>query len=112
MKASKINSNFISFKGKNAKVVVANDITQRLRYLETLEEQNKRLQEIAWIQSHDIRAPLSRLMGLTSLLHNKTEQTELDESLIVDYIAQSALELDDRIKQIVETSNKKNSKKL
>ena len=102
-----IKSNSITFKGIKAKVIAANDITERLAYLKALEQQNKKLQEISWIQSHDVRAPLSRLMGLISLLHNKTQQTELDESIIVDYMAESALELDEKIKQIVKTSEKK-----
>ncbi len=102
-----IKSNAISFKGKMAKVIVANDITERLAYFNALEQQNKKLQEISWIQSHVIRAPLSRLMGLIYLLKNKTSQSELSEKSIIDHIENSAEELDLKIKEIIEKSDQK-----
>ncbi len=100
-----IKSSFICYKGKNAKVIVANDITERIAYLNALEQHNIKLQEISWMQSHDIRAPLARLMGLVSLLNNKSTQTEIDERVIINYITQSADELDGKIKEIVKKSS-------
>ncbi|MGF1924392.1 MAG: PAS domain S-box protein, partial [Bacteroidia bacterium] len=102
-----IKSNLILFKGKIAKVIVANDITERIAYFNALEQQNKKLQEISWIQSHVIRAPLSRLMGLVYLLKNKSAQSELSEESIIEHIEQSTEELDLKIKEIIEKSDHK-----
>ena len=102
-----VKSNIILFKGKRAKVIVANDITERIAYFNTLEQQNKKLQEISWIQSHIIRAPLARLMGLIYLLKNKSAQIELSEESIIGHIEHSAEELDSKIREIIEKSDHK-----
>ena len=102
-----IKSNLILFKGKIAKVIVANDISERITYYNALEQQNKKLQEISWIQSHIVRAPLARLMGLIYLLKDKNVQTELSEKSIIDHIEHSAEELDQRIREIIEKSDQK-----
>jgi PAS domain S-box-containing protein len=104
-----IKSNIITFKGKIAKVIVANDITERINYFNAIEQQNKKLQEISWIQSHIIRAPLSRLMGLIYLLKNKSAQTEVSEQYIIEHIENSAEELDSKIKEIIQKSDQKES---
>ncbi|HEY4326211.1 MAG TPA: response regulator [Mucilaginibacter sp.] len=93
-----IRSNFISYKGKKAKVTIATDITERLNYVKAVEEQNEKLQEISWIQSHIVRAPLARLMGLIDLLKNTANNSEINQML--EYISLSANELDDVIKDI------------
>src|SRR5690606_14994683 len=56
-----VQSNIISFHGRKAEVVLANDITEKLYHIEAIEAQNKKLQEIAWMQSHMVRAPLARI---------------------------------------------------
>ncbi len=95
-----IRSNSINFKGKMAKIILANDITERLRQVHIIEEQNKRLREIAWTQSHVVRAPLSRLMGLVDLLKNNA-LSEDELSQMLDYIVSSAEEMDEIIHEIV-----------
>ncbi|MEJ5994401.1 PAS domain S-box protein [Pedobacter sp. Du54] len=102
-----IKSNTIFFKGKMAKVIVANDITERISYFNALEQQNRKLQEISWIQSHIIRAPLSRLMGLVYMLKDKGVQTELSEEAIISHIEHSAEELDIKIREIIKKSDHK-----
>jgi PAS domain S-box-containing protein len=95
-----IQSNAIFFKGRKAIVVLANDITERLNYIEAIERQNKKLQEIAWMQSHIVRAPLAKIMGFVNLIRNPAlSEAERQESL--DYILQSAKEFDGIIKEIV-----------
>lgn len=71
-----------------------------LSHVAAIEEQNKKLREIAWIQSHLGRGPLARIMGLIDLLNN-CENNQLDEDLIRNYILTSAKELDDVIKDII-----------
>jgi PAS domain S-box-containing protein len=43
------------------------DITESQQHLHQIEDQNKRLREIAWIQSHRVRAPLASILGLVQL---------------------------------------------
>jgi|GEM_PF-2022399 len=95
-----IKSNTITYKGRKAKVVIANDITERLKQFREIEARNERLREVAWIQSHKVRAPLARLMGLVQLLPGKVVDDAKTEK-ILDYIGQSAAELDKVIKEVV-----------
>jgi DNA-binding NtrC family response regulator len=71
-----------------------------VKHVAAIEEQNKKLREIAWIQSHLVRGPLARIMGLIDLLNNY-ENNQLDEDLIKNYILTSAKELDDVINDII-----------
>ncbi|MEN9840157.1 MAG: hypothetical protein RL177_1636, partial [Bacteroidota bacterium] len=51
------------------------------------------LRDIAWTQSHVVRAPLARLMGVVALMElEKPTDSELDE--LVNIILTSAHELD------------------
>lgn len=66
-----IQSNTIPFQGVVGRVILANDITERFAYIEAIEKQNEKLREIAWIQSHVVRAPLAKIMGLIELIKNR-----------------------------------------
>ncbi len=70
----------------------AQDITERKRAEE-------KFREIAWIQSHLVRAPVTRIIGLISLIKDKhIDESEMEKTL--DYILISALDLDNIIKEI------------
>lgn len=88
------------FLGKIAELVVAHDITQILSYISLIEEKNKRLSEIAYAQSHIVRAPLARILGLINLLKELNTVPHKEEELL-NYLFNSATELDDVIKSIV-----------
>jgi PAS domain S-box-containing protein len=90
----------IPFKGKIANLVLAINITEPITYLEALEKQNLLLSEIAWIQSHEVRAPLSRIIGLIDILQNHDNE-EVENQFILKGIASSAHELDQVILDIV-----------
>jgi len=77
--------------------ITGRDITVRKTYLQNLEDQNKTFREISWMQSHLVRAPLARIMGLIDLLKTSREN---DLSETIDYILLSAHELDDIINKI------------
>jgi PAS domain S-box-containing protein len=78
--------------------ITGRDITEHKQYVQTIEEQNKIFREISWIQSHLVRAPLARLMGLTSLLATETDENEKVE--ILKLLQLSSNELDEIIKKI------------
>jgi len=88
--------------------ISAVDITEQkkltldlLSHVKAIEERNKKLQEIAWLQSHGVRAPLARMMGLIDLLNNH-ENNDMDERTILNYIVLSANELDQLIQDITD----------
>lgn len=103
-----IRSNPMHFKGKEAKLIVASDITKELLYVDAIEEKNLKLQEIAWIQSHTVRAPLARIMGLIDILTSNKVQTVMSQADILKQIEVSAKELDKIIKEIAVKSDKTN----
>ncbi len=45
------------------------DVTEQERHMEQIRRQNQKLKEIARIQSHEVRGPLSNIMGLTTLFN-------------------------------------------
>jgi PAS domain S-box-containing protein len=99
-----IKSNVIDYQGVRAEVVLANDITERMKYIHAIEDQNKRLQEIAWMQSHVVRAPLARLMSLVMAMESLEKDFGRDNfrKMILD----SAEELDEIIRDIVNKTDK------
>jgi len=103
-----IQSNSVDYQGKEAKIILANDITERLNYINEIETQNKTLKDISWMQSHIIRAPLSRIMGLVPLmedLKNRLSDYPGEMDIMLEYLMVSALELDQVIKDITNKIN-------
>ncbi|MFD2434651.1 PAS domain-containing protein [Mesonia maritima] len=89
--------------GKAVRVVGAvKDITASKRMVREITKQNEILKEIAWIQSHKVRAPLAKILSLTEILtHNDYKDSNLTEKELYSFIAESAYELDQVIKEIV-----------
>ncbi|MFC0264883.1 PAS domain S-box protein [Fontibacter flavus] len=99
-----ISSNKIQYNGIPAVLVLVVDVTLRNKYIGAIEIQNSKLKEIAWIQSHVVRAPLARLIGLVDLLEmekrDNPEKTVASFEELFGYIKTSASELDEIIKEI------------
>ena len=76
------------------------DVTEQKKQTEALETQNQKLMEIAWVQSHEVRAPLARLMGLVQLL-SRYPEGNIDIKETLGHIIHSADELDEIIRKIV-----------
>jgi PAS domain S-box-containing protein len=74
------------------------DITEIQNYIQTIEDHNSRLKDIAWTQSHVVRAPLARIMGLVDLIQSYPNVDE--QSQLLEHINTSAKELDDIIRNI------------
>ena len=86
--------------GKPSRIIGSvQDITERRKYINTIERSNERLREIAWTQSHVVRAPLARIMGLIDLLKNQRNNLDNIEE-IIDNILNSSEELDKVIRKI------------
>ena len=85
-------------------VYIERDVTEQRSHTRAIEEQNKQLREIAWMQSHIVRAPLARMMGFLNLVRNQ-KGNELDKTLL-QYVLEAGSELDGIIRDIVKKSEK------
>ena len=81
------------------------DVTSSRRLIRDIKKQNKGLKEIAWAQSHIVRAPLARLKGLVDLLEIE-DLEKSNHSEILEHIKISANELDDIVRSIVNKTEK------
>jgi DNA-binding NarL/FixJ family response regulator len=79
---------------------------QLLNSMHAVEKQNNQLRDIAWIQSHVVRAPLARMVGLIDLFKNHKNSNE-EKELIIDHLLESAYQLDDIIKDITNKAYEK-----
>jgi len=81
-------------------LIIMRDITERREYVNLLKRQNKRFKEIAFTQSHVVRAPLSRLMGLVNLMRQCAKE-DPDFDILLKNVQLSAVDLDEVIHRIV-----------
>lgn len=81
--------------------VNASDITERKQHEEEIRVKNEAFQQIALMQSHQLRKPVASLKGLMDLIKN-------DESIVqsdyYDMITTTVNELDEKILEIVKAS--------
>jgi PAS domain S-box-containing protein len=72
------------------------DIDKQKKFEQQLLSQNEQLKEIAWIHSHELRRPLSNILGLIDLIRGAAvEDAELRQ--LIDLLAVSSKELDDAV---------------
>ena len=90
-------------------VFIERDITEQRNRTKAIENQNLQLKEIAWMQSHVVRAPLARMMGFINLIDSNKNQ-ELQNKELLPYVLDSAKELDRIIREIVDKTEKLNNK--
>ena len=98
-----IESNTVPFQNTTGRIILVKDVTERYTYIEAIEKQNEKLKEIAWIQSHVVRAPLARMMGLIDTIKNEGFDSADNEKLY-DFLLLSAEELDNVIRDISKKS--------
>jgi FixJ family two-component response regulator len=71
----------------------------RNQYVKHIEAQNEKLRKIAWTQSHVVRAPLARILGIIDLIENEN----LDDLMFwLKQLRVSSNEMDDIVKKITE----------
>lgn len=82
----------------------------RSRYVQHIESQNEKLKNIAWTQSHVVRAPLARILGIIEMI----DTIDVDKEELPFWLSQlkvSSNEMDDIVRSIImetQTLNLKN----
>ncbi len=82
-----------------AALVNAIDITENKQHRELLEQQNTELKEIAFLQSHIIRSPLTNIQSLLSLI-DEGDLSE-DNKVYFALLKEASQHLDDTVREIV-----------
>lgn len=85
-------------------IVQSNDVSEILNHINTIEIQNTKLKEIAWTQSHLVRAPLARILGIINLIEMKKDNFD-ELQFCLKQLKVSGNEMDEVIKKIVEQTN-------
>lgn len=83
--------------------IYASNINEQKGQEKQLQAQNKQLMEIAWTQSHELRAPLANIMGLLHLLKIDQVNAEI-QRLYLEKLEEAAQDLDKIIHQVVAKS--------
>jgi PAS domain S-box-containing protein len=81
------------------------DITEQKNDELRITAQNKRLTDIAWTQSHEVRRPVANILGLCGLIKEDIDAPKDDMLVYVNYLNQAADELDEIIHKVVAQTN-------
>ena len=72
----------------------------RSSYVRQIESRNETLKNIAWTQSHVVRAPLARILGIMNMIEENQDNLE-DILLWIKHLRKSTNEMDEVVKKIV-----------
>lgn len=72
----------------------------RKSYIKQIQNQNKQLKKIAWTQSHVVRAPLARILGIIDAIEENTINKE-ELTFWLEELKKSSNEMDDIVCSIV-----------
>ena len=92
-------SNLVVLNGKDYRLVITVDITEKNKHLRAIEEQNKKFREIAWIQSHVVRHPLVNIMGLIGLIKEQPLEY-LKKNDVLKHLTDELNKMDSVIREI------------
>ncbi len=90
-------------------IVQSNDISEILKHINTIEIQNTKLINIAWTQSHVVRAPIARILGIINLIEEQPDSFN-EISFWLKQLKISTNEMDEIVKKIVDETNSINGK--
>lgn len=94
---------YIIYNAKNEPITIIGAVQDisvlKEREIEILKQNNK-LKEIAQISSHDLRRPVTSILGLTNLFNNDNLSDE-NNKIVIDYLQKATSELDQVIHTIV-----------
>ncbi|MEO6230044.1 MAG: PAS domain S-box protein [Ferruginibacter sp.] len=88
-------------------VFIERNVTEQRQYTKAIEDQNAQLKEIAWTQSHVVRAPLAKMIGFLNMIENQPG-SESNKDLL-QYVLEAGKELDEIVRDIVKKTEKINA---
>ena len=98
-------SPIVNHEGKIAGVnCIARNVTVQRQQLLKIREQNEKLKEIAWIQSHKVRGPVASILGLMQLFDYSAAGNEENADLLLK-MKEATTTLDNVIREIVYSIN-------
>lgn len=89
--------------GRKYGIIVSRNIDKERRSELQIREQNRKLKDIAFIQSHILRRPLANILGLLDI-HTLNENVPPESSRLLSLIRKEAEIMDDIVYEIVEKS--------
>lgn len=82
----------------------ATDVTKRVERQRSIEEQNKRLHEIAWAHSHKTRVPVANIQGLATLIKSSKSLEEVIR--LTELLTISVNSLDTEIRNVAKLTER------
>lgn len=86
----------------SALLAVSLDVTGSVRYQRQVEEKNRDLQDFTYMVSHDLKAPIATIKGMTSLL--KKESTSPQHREFLQHIDNSARRVEALVESVIRYS--------
>ncbi|MCP9200878.1 PAS domain-containing protein [Gramella sp. GC03-9] len=83
----------------------SSDITTRVRQVKALKAKNRKLKEIAWMHSHLLRAPVTKILGLIDIIQQSWHSKE-ELNRLLHFLKEASQELDELTKKITAASEK------
>lgn len=93
----------IMFNGTPARMIVAVDKTTEIKAELAKQKSIEKLHEITWIQAHEVRRPLSNILGLVSLL--EADHCNPENTVLIQKLMDQAKELDQVIIKTAKSTN-------
>jgi len=75
------------------------DVSEMRSHVQRIEQQNKRLKKIAWVQSHRMRSPVATLLGLCDLFNHDDPADPMNAEILANIREQSKA-LDEMIHEV------------
>ncbi len=72
--------------------------------IQQIKKQNEKFQKISWLQSHEVRAPLVRILGIVELIDSSDEELD-DLPFWLEQLKLSSKEMDEVIKAVVQEAD-------
>lgn len=77
------------------------DVSSEFEFFQQISKRDLALKEIAWVQSHKVRAPLANILALTDILKTHEDLCDTSKIEFLNALKESARQLDSVIKEIV-----------
>jgi PAS domain S-box-containing protein len=86
--------------GKPRRMIgIVQDIDQQVQAIQRLQEQNKGLREIAWMNAHEVRRPVVSILSIAQLFDKSNNDVSLNNQLI-EWLYTSTSQLDEIIHKL------------